>query len=145
MVNSETVGLLHCLWTDYSHPQSSEFIDEFMNEMDVGYHKLFLSDGADAFCRSLGAQCNAFQKEDMEEYGLGTASFWSNGHCEASKPRQRLPSNSLCNPLFAYSSTGPGRKAVVSPDTWPLAGFHLVTAFSALTSDSPYYQQQTRS
>ena len=83
MVNSETVGLLHCLWTDYSHPQSSEFIDEFMNEMDVGYHKLFLSDGADAFCRSLGAQCNAFQKEDMEEYGLGTASFWSNGHCEA--------------------------------------------------------------
>ena len=146
MVNSETVGLLHRIWTDYCRPRNStpEFIEDFMEGMDVGYHKLYLSDGADAFCRSLGAQCNAFQKEDMEEYGLGPASFWENGDCEPCNSGESPPGDRLCNPLFAYSSTG-GTKFVVSPDTWPLAGFHLVTAFSALTSDSPYYQQQTGS
>lgn len=146
MVNDETIALLHQTWTDYSSPRNStsEFIDDFTDGMDVGYHKLFLSNGADALCRSAGAQCNSFQKENMEEYGLGPVSFWEKGDCESGELSEDPSRNRLYNPLFAYSSTG-GKQFLVSPETWPLEGFHLATAFSALTSDSLYYQQHTGS
>ena len=46
-----------------------------------------------------------------------------------------------CNPLFAYSE-GAGSRFRVYPHLCPLYQYHLVTAITSLTPDSPFYQQQ---
>jgi hypothetical protein len=139
MVNIETLNTLHHVWKHYCDPknQTSKFSKKFKTAVQKVYNDTHKNNDSLNIACTCGGKCLFFPQIDDMKLSQCAKVFWENGMID----QQDVMRPTYCNPLFAYSQ-GAGSRFRVYPHLCPLYGYHLVTAITSLTPDSPFYQQQ---